>query len=353
MDRHLIQRTKLNRRSASILIAATALFAGACFASPVVIRSGNVIGSPASGDMPHHILQTQHDFAKLIAIETNGEVDLQILEGKREDIPVFRMPAMTADGSVIQACAVPTFFLPKVGGPKIFEIPYLFRDKRHAEKYPGSSVAARLSAQIENEYQVKVLAHFLVAHSVSITSTDKPIVLPQDFAGRYVNDDFESFAPMWENVSPAKRYSIGYTAAAAGALHKEEQLDTAIGMLQNNIAQKQYTKFHFATIAPSFYTFFYVFIVNRDVWDGLSDAQQSGILRAARAAEKLAFVNEEATASHHAALNEALGVRIHMQTAEEAHAWMSEFSGKVRDGILRNSDDAAELRSYIRQVEAL
>jgi TRAP-type C4-dicarboxylate transport system substrate-binding protein len=89
------------------------------------------------------------------------------------------------------------------------------------------------------------------------------------------------------------------------------------------------------------------------VWGGLSDAQQTGILRAARAAEKLAFVNEAATANHHAALNRALGVRIHMQTAEERTAWMSEFSDKVRDGILRSTDDAADLRSYIRQIEAL
>ena len=120
-----------------------------------------------------------------------------------------------------------------------------------------------------------------------------------------------------------KRYSIGYTEAAAGALHNEKQLDTAIGMLQNNIAQKQYTKFHYATIAPSFYTFFYTFVINREVWGGLSDAQQTGILRAARAAEKLAFVNEAATANHHAALNKALGViRFTMQTAEERTAWM-------------------------------
>ena len=349
----MIHKTKINISCASLLIAALALFASTCFASPVVIKSGNVVGSPAPGNMRHHILQTQQDFASLIAIETNGEVDLQILEGKREDIPVFRMPAMAAEGSLIQACAVPSFFLPKVGGPKIFEIPYLFRDKQHAEKYPGSSLAARFSERIENEYQVKVLGHFLVAHSVSITSTDKPIFLPEDFSGRYVNDDFESFAPMWENVRPAKRYSIGFTAAAAGALHEEKQLDTSIGMLQNNISQKQYTKFHYATIAPSFYTFFYTFVVNRDVWEGLSDVQRYGILRAARAAEKLAFVNEEATANYHAAMNEALGVSVHMQTTQERDAWMKEFSGKVRDGILRKSEDADKLSSYIRQIEAL
>jgi len=340
--------------SAAILLIVTATLATSSgYAASIVIKSGNVVGSPAVGDMAHHILQTQYDFAKLIAIETDGEVELQILEGKREDIPVFRMPAMVQEGSVIQATAVPSFFLPKVSGTKIFEIPYLFRDRDQARKYPESKLAAAFSSQIETAYNVKVLGHFLVAHSVSITSTDKPIVLPEDFAGRYVNDDFESFAPMWENVRPAKRYSIGYSEAAAGALHNEKQLDTSIGMLQNNIGQKQYTKFHYATIAPSFYTFFYTFVVNREVWEGLSDAQRSGIVRAARAAERLAFVNEEATASYHAAMNEALGVSVHMQTTHERDAWMKEFSGKVRDGILRKSEDADELRSYIRQIEEL
>jgi TRAP-type C4-dicarboxylate transport system substrate-binding protein len=303
--------------------------------------------------MKHHIQQTQQDFARLVAIETNGEVDLQILEGKRKDIPVFNMPEMTAEGSLIQASAVPSFFLPRVSGPKIFEIPYLFRDKAHAAKYPESELARVFSAQIEDAYNVKVLGHFLVAHNVSFTSTDKPMVMPMDFAGRHINDDFESFAPMWVNVKPAKRYSIGFTEAAAGALHAEKELDTSIGMLQNNVAQKQYTKFHYATIAPGFYTFFYTFVINRDVWAKLSDAQQAGIMRAARGAEKLALVNEEATAIHHIALNEALGVNIHRQTASERDAWRAEFSGKVRDGILQQSDNPGELRTYIEMVEAL
>jgi len=337
----------------SVLAALTASCALSCNAASIVIKSGNVVGTPAPGAMAHHIQQTQQDFARLVAVETNGEVELQILQGKRADIPVFNMPAMTADGSMIQACAVPSFFLPKVAGPKIFEIPYLFRDRAHAARYPKSAMAATFSGQIETAYDVKVLGHFLVAHNVSITSTDRPILRPQDFAGRHINDDFESFAPMWANVKPAKRYSIGFTDAAAGALHAETQLDTAIGMLQNNVPQKQYTKFHYATVAPGFYTFFYTFIINRNVWDKLTDAQQAGMRRAARAAEKLAFVNEEATALHHVALNEALGVSVHMQTAEQRDAWQAEFSDKVRDGILEKSKDVNNLRTYINTIEAL
>ena len=351
--RSVSQKIVLRNFSAIILFCAAAIFGTPCIATPIIIKSGNVIETPAPGDMPHHILQTQHDFAKLVAIETNGEIELRILEGKREDIPVFNMPGMASEGSKIQACAVPSFFLPKVSGPKIFEIPYLFRDKSHAEKYPSSELAAIFSAQIEEKYNVKVLAHFLVAYNVSITSTNKPILTPWDFAGRYVNDDFESFEPMWVNVKPAKRYSIGYTDAAAGALHAETQLDTAIGMLQNNYVQKQYTKFRYATIAPAFYTFFYSFIVNRDVWDGLTKTQQAGMLRAARSAQKLAFVNEEATAAHHIALNEALGVNVHIQTAAERDAWKREFSDKVRDGILASAGDAGDLRAYIEMLEAL
>ncbi len=46
------------------------------------------------------------------------------------------------------------------------------------------------------------------------------MILPQDFVGRYINDDFESFWPMRANIKPAKRYSIDYTEAVEGALHE-------------------------------------------------------------------------------------------------------------------------------------
>jgi C4-dicarboxylate-binding protein DctP len=260
---------------------------------------------------------------------------------------------MTKDGSVIQACAVPSFFLPMVPAFQIFEIPYLFRDKAHAAKYPSSELAALLSKQIEERYQVKVLGHFLVAHHVSITSTDKPIVAVTDFSGRYINDGFESFEPMWKNIKPARRYDIGFTDALAGALHREKELDTSIGMLQNAFIQKQYTKFNYLTIAPSFYTFFYTFMINQDVWDSLTASQQAGVMRAADAMQVAAFDNEESTATYHAALNNALGVTVHVQTDAERQAWAGEFSDKVRAGILEKSDQPDALRGYLRMIEEM
>jgi len=179
--------------AAAILLAT---IADCAFADPTPIRSGNVIGSPMPGDMAHHLQQTQYDFARLVTYETAGTVQFQILEGKRADIPVFRMPSMAEEGSKIQATAVPSFFLPRVPELKVFEIPYLFRDIEHAKQYPSSDVAAKFTKLIEDQYDLKVLGHFLVAHNVAITSTNKPIESPADFSGRHINDDFESCAPM-------------------------------------------------------------------------------------------------------------------------------------------------------------
>ena len=336
------------------LIAATAILIWAsASAEPIVVNSGNVIGPTLHGEVPHHLLQSQHDFARLVAIETNGEIDLRILDGKRPDIPVFAMPKMAKEGTKIQATAVPSFFLPMVPGFKVFEIPYLFRDKAHAARYPTSELAGILSAQIEERYQLKVLGHFLVAYNVSITSTDKPIIAPEDFAERHVNDGFESFGPMWANIKPAARYDIGFTESVEGALHDNELLDTSIGMLQNNVIQKQYTKFNYATVAPSFYTFFYTFMINKDLWASFSDDQRAGVIRAAKAVQVSAFDNEDATAIYHTALNNGLGVEVHLQTAGERAAWEKEFSNKVRDGILENSEIADELRSHIKMIQAL
>ena len=322
-------------------------------AEPVQIKSGNVIGSPLPGEMPHHMELTQRDFSKLVEKETDGEVIIDILEDKRPDIPVFAMPEMTRKASVIQATAVPSFFLPRVGEMKIFEIPYLFRNIDHARRYPNSGVATEFSAIIEERYDVKVLGHFLVAHHVAITSTNRPIVTPGNFAGRFINDDFESFAPMWENIKPAMRYQIGYTDAVAGALHSNQELDTSIGLLQNLYPQKQYTKFHFATIAPSFYTFFYTYLMNVDVWNSLSESQQAGVLRAIDAAQQIAFDNEQATAIYHQALNRSLGMSLHHQTPGEQSDWQAEFSHKVQDGILEASNDPERLAYFIQRIRAL
>ncbi len=322
-------------------------------AEPVSIDSGNVIGDPLFHEVTHHLLQSQWDFAKLVSHETNGEVELTILVGKRKDIPVFRMPAMTAEGSLIQACAVPSFFLPKVSELKVFEIPYLFRDKAHAAKYPTSEAAAKFTTRIEEEYGVKVLGHFLVAYHVSIASTDKPIVNPEDFAGRHVNDGFESFGPMWVNIEPARRYDIGFSDAVKGGLHAEEQLDTTIGMLQNAYVQKQYTKFNYSTVAPGFYTFFYTFMINRDIWGGLTEGQQAGVLRAADSVQKTAFANEQSTAIYHQALNAAMGMQLRRQTQAEREAWAAEFSDKVRDGILESSENPQVLEDYINMIKGL
>jgi C4-dicarboxylate-binding protein DctP len=306
-----------------------------------------------AGEMPHHMLLTQRDFAKLVSMETRGEVTIDILEGKRDDIPVFAMPRMAAAGDVIQATAVPSFLLPAVPELQIFEIPYLFRDLSHVARYPGSEIAAEFSAMIESRYRVRVIGHFMVAHTVAITSTDRPVVLPEDFTGRHVNDDFESFAPMWADIKPATRYQIGYSDAVTGALHSEPLLDTSIGMLQNIYVQKQYTKFMHATIAPAFYTFFYTFIMNQETWSALTDDQRTGILRAADIMQKTAIDYEQSTANYHTALNASLGIEIHRQTTRERNAWQAEFSGKVRNGILAKFDNPQEALRMIAAIEAL
>ena len=335
------------------MATATVACASVAHSQSAEIKSGNVIGSPAVGEMPHHMLLTQQDFANLVNIETSGEIRIDILEGKRDDIPVFAMPEMTKSGDIIQATAVPSFFLPGVPELQAFEIPYLFRDRDHAALFPESAIAAAISAMIESRYDVKVVGHFLVAHTVAITSTDMPIVLPQDFSNRHVNDDFESFAPMWTNIIPAARYQIGYNDAVAGALHNEEQLDTSIGMLQNLYAQKQHTKFKYATIAPGFYTFFYTFIMNQDTWSGLTDDQRDGVLRAARTMQQTAIHYEWSTAIYHTALNASLGIEIHRQTKQERDLWKTEFSRKVRDGIVSKHDDSRAIQEIIAAVENL
>jgi hypothetical protein len=86
---------------------------------------------------------------------------------------------------------------------------------------------------------------------------------------------------------------------------------------------------------------------------GLTESQQAGIMRAARAVETSAVENERATAIYHTSLNRSLNMTVHEQTQAERDAWESEFSAKVETGIVEASNDPEVLSHYIKQIRGL
>ena len=116
--------------------------------SEVVIKVGNVIGDAPNGRMPLHTGLLQKQISEKIYKNTKGEINFEILPGKRPDIPVFIMPDMTAKGDVIQATIVLSLFLTRVPEILIQSIPFLFESDEHSRRFMNSEIDNWLSKKV-------------------------------------------------------------------------------------------------------------------------------------------------------------------------------------------------------------
>ncbi len=318
---------------------------------PVVVKVRFVHGTTKHGEMPHHLNQALHDLSKLVAYETNGEIELEIVTGRGDGVAESELPGIVSNGEQYQAAVIASLALPEIEGFEIFEIPYLFKDEQQAARYPASELAALFSSSIEERHHVKVLGHFLVSRTAGIAATDKLLKWPYDFTGRHINQGLDAFQPMWADIEPAELYSLPFSKIMRGELNNQTRLDTSIGVFQANHLQRLYTKFKFVTVSPGFYSIFRTLMINSEVWDSFSDSQKTGFQRAVKDAERLAFDYEQATTIYHSALNNAFDVTVHLQTQEERDAWAEEFSGKVRNHIIDHSRDPERVKKHLEIIK--
>ncbi|MBT5185879.1 MAG: hypothetical protein HOH19_03030 [Kordiimonadaceae bacterium] len=320
---------------------------------PIIIKMGSVIGDGADGRMPLHTGKIQEQFARMVHEYTNGEVIWENLDGKRPDIPVFIMPGMTAKGDVIQATSVPSLFMPRVPEMNIQSIPYLFNGDEHVRRYLGSEADKWLSEKVEKTYGVKVLGSFHHSNAVSINGTT-PIIEPEDFGGKILNDFSESWAPMWANIKPIEITYMGYAEAAEGKLVDEgATTEVNVAMLQNNHGQRLYERFKHVTLVPNMYNIYYTILINPGVWNGLTKFQQDGINRAMLDAQRSSTAQHLDTMMWALQLNQSEGVKIHFQTSAERKRWKAEFYPKMVKSIVDKSSDPAKTMEMIKKIEDL
>jgi TRAP-type C4-dicarboxylate transport system substrate-binding protein len=104
---------------------------------------------------------------------------------------------------------------------------------------------------------------------------------------------------------------------------------------------------------PNFYNIFYTALINKDVWNGLTEFQQNGIAAAVRDAENAAIAYQHDTLMWAYQLNESEGVTIRMQSDEERQAWKAEFQPKMKRAIADNTENADETLAMIQKIEDL
>ena len=321
--------------------------------SEVVIKVGNVIGDAPNGRMPLHTGLLQKQISEKIYKNTKGEINFEILTGKRPDIPVFIMPDMTAKGDVIQATIVLSLFLTRVPEMLIQSIPFLFESDEHSRRFMNSEIDNWLSKKVEKAYNVKVLGSFHHSNAVSVNSITH-ILKVEDFNGKILNDFSESWQPLWQNIKPKEITYIGNNDAVNGKLTEDGvKTEVTIGMLQNNHSQKLHERYKHLTLVPNMYNIYYTVLINNDVWNKLSPFQKTGINRAIEEAQDASIAMHADTMMWAIQLNQSEGVKIHFLSAEERENWKKEFNPKMVASVISKSEDPEKTHDMIRKTKEL
>jgi TRAP-type C4-dicarboxylate transport system substrate-binding protein len=133
----------------------------------------------------------------------------------------------------------------------------------------------------------------------------------------------------------------------------DSDIEISAGMIQNNDVQQLYKRFKYTTLVPNYYTVFYTPVLNRAVWDSLSESQQRGINAAMREAENAAIAYQHDTLIWAFQLAQSKGVKMRVQTDAERAAWKAEFYPPIKELAISTSGDPEETRFMIEKIEDL
>jgi TRAP-type C4-dicarboxylate transport system substrate-binding protein len=310
---------------------------------------GTVI-STRENVFPHSMLRAERHMATQIAKYTNGEVILEVLQAGSGNMSPRDMAAMVGEGDVIQAANLNAFFFPKVPELLIQSIPFLFTGDEHARRFPTSEPARWMAEKVEDAYDVKMLGYLLVASHVAVNGVD-PVRNLSDFTGKILKGS-RGTNSMFENVKPLRFEQMGFAAAARGELATSD-IEIAVGLLQNNYNQQVHKRFKHTTLVHNYYNIYYTPILNKDIWNGLSDSQRAGINAAMRDTENAAVSYQHDSTVWAWQLGESNGVQMHMQTDAERQEWKAEFYPIIRELAQSNSSDPEETSAMIDAIEDL
>ena len=217
-------------------------------------------------------------FGDEIAKRTNGRYKLQYfpsgaLGGEREMLEAVQLGTQDM---IISSTGPVGNFVPET---RIVDIPYLFRDYDHARKV--------LDGQIGQDILAKFPAKGLVAISWMengfrhITNSKRPVKTPDDLKGLKIRTmenkvHMEAFKAMGALPTPMNMNEV-FTALQTGTVDGQENPVPVI------LANKLYTVQKYMTLDSHVYSPA-ILIINKGLWDKISDADKAAFKEAAKIA---------------------------------------------------------------------
>jgi tripartite ATP-independent transporter DctP family solute receptor len=196
-----------------------AAFAPAAVAQEkIVLRMGHALADD------HPESQAFFEFSKRVKEKTNGRVDVQVFNnaqlGNERDMLEGCQIGSVDMTKVISS--VLTGFIPQT---KVFDMPYLFRDRAHFHKFATGPVAAKFNDELLPKAGFKGLA-LLDAGIRGVYNTKRPINKPEDLKGLKIRVPespviIQTFNVLGANATPLPVGEI-YNALQQGVIDAAE-----------------------------------------------------------------------------------------------------------------------------------
>lgn len=283
-----------------------------------------------------NIAAALHGLKEKAEAESDGKIKINLhfnseLGGEREMVEAVNIG--TLDG-VITSTGVISNFVDEMG---VLDLPFIFEDTDHARAMMNGEVGDILSGKLEeNNFKLLVWAENGFRH---ITNNKKPIVHPEDLKGMKIRTmevkvHQEAFQELGASPTPMAWGEV-FTSLQQGVIDGQENPIAIIYSSKLEEVQK-YTSLTGHVYSPL------ALMLNKDVFDNLSEENQKILLSAAEEGQKAnyTYMDEEEEKNKNALIESG------MQFNEVDK---SEFKEKIAPVIDEYKDDFKELYDLIVQ----
>jgi C4-dicarboxylate-binding protein DctP len=227
----------------------------------------------------------------------------------------------------------------------ILSRPFAFSDRELLYSFRDSLLCRYLTDRVETK-GMKVVAWLIMGHMIGISTPDKPLVKPKDFA----HTKIRGASPLLNSALRA----VGASPVTLGGAEVYQALQT--GMIDGSLTtlrsiymRRFYEVNNWVTVSPLFPAFM-MLTVNLDWWNSLSEENRQIINRVSLSTERAAAELIEKLEAETPQLLRDKGMNVYFLTAEEIEElrsvmepeWISTFNdliGERGKEVLQHSAD--------------
>lgn len=292
----------------------------------------------------HHVAQAIEAFADEVESESDGRIEVEVFGGAQLYGPT-EFHAAVARGHIEAASIVNLLWGGTIPEMQVFNIPYLMTDSNQLEKFPTSEAAKMLNEKMESK-GVKNLAWLLDANNAAFTSSDDPLITPEDFQGIKIRG--------LSRVFDAGLIAMGASPATMPGSEVYQGLQTGVIDAAVTSAGAVYSRRYFEVqdyaVASNLITVYQNIIVNPQWWESLPGDLQDLVKSAASNAEVVLLPESDEVDPDGIARLKENNMEVTVLSDDQIEALRNAMQPAVEKAFIESAGDGEKLIELIKQL---